>query len=561
MIAPPMLLLLGCAPAVTLVTDPVGVNLADSGDPGGGGSEPGADTGGEGSDSGEIIPGGDPLGTLAMLPDGGAFVDDVEVVLTIEGAGSAEWCTADPDETRCDWQPYTEPIALGRSTVLHARAVLGDQASEDHARFFVELEDDLQNFRSRIPVLLTWTDGARPESSTDEPMGLVMVEPPAGSTALLTDTPSASSRMRMHIRGSSSAGWEKRSYDFETWEAESDEDRRLPLGGMPENGDWILYAPYYFDDALIRNPLAMAISTAVGRYAPRTALVELFVGERGRAVSSEDYRGVYVLMEEIEVDPGRVDIAPLLPDDVDEPELTGGYLFKIDRTGPGEGGFYAGSAGGAYEFQQNFVAVDPSESALEREQSQYLAARVDEVGWAVYERDYEDVIDVDSFIDHHIVNVVMKNPDAFRLSGYFHQDREGPVVAGPVWDFDRTAGSTDYRSYDPTWWDNGNETYDCTFVFTFGWYEGLFEDPAFQERYWSRFSEVLDAELSAPALDAMIDALVADMDDAAARNRSRWGSADFDSEISRLRDWVQRRHAWMRACIDSYEDPRVCPGG
>jgi hypothetical protein len=555
-----MLLLPACAPPTTLVVAPAELDLADSGDPSPGASDSAVDSGGE-IDTGPTIPGADPLGKLTMAPDGIAFLDDVEVTLSIDGAGSAEWCTADVGDRECDWQPYREPIQLGRSTVLHARAVLGDQVSGDHARFFLELDDELQDFESRLPVMMTWTDEARPESSYDTPMGIVMVEPPAGAPTRLTDAPSASSRMRMHIRGSSSAGWEKRSYDLELWKADADEDRRISLAGMPENGDWILYAPYYFDDALIRNPLAMAISNAVGRYAPRTALVELYVGERSRALSGDDYRGVYVLMEEIEVDPERVDLEPLLPEDVDEPEVTGGYLFKIDRTGSGEGGFYAGSAGGEYEFQQNFVAVEPGEFDLEREQSQYLAGRVDEVGWAVRGGDYASVMDVGSFIDHHIINVVMKNPDAFRLSGYFYQDREGLLEAGPVWDFDRTAGSADYRSYDPTWWDNSNETSDCTFVFAFGWYEGLFEDPEFAAAYWARFSEVLDAELSSDALDTMIDGFVENLDAAARRNRSRWGSAEFESEVSKLRDWMRTRHAWMRACIDTYDDPRDCPGG
>ena len=37
--------------------------------------------------------------------------------------------------------------------------------------------------------------------------------------------------------------------------------------------------------------------------------------------------------------------------DLAEPEVTGGYLFKRDRTGTGEGGFDAGSGGGAYYYR------------------------------------------------------------------------------------------------------------------------------------------------------------------------------------------------------------------
>lgn len=549
-----LLLLLSCAGSQTIVTTS-----------GGGDTGEAVDTAPVTDDSADSLPGPGGVGTVSMSPEGGAFVGSVEVTLTLDGDGTLEWCRADPGDRDCTMQAYTGPFSVSSSAIVYAQATLDGESSGPLARSFVEIEAGLADFSSPIPVLLFWTDGAAPDSTNDDALGLTVLEPPAGGELTLLDTPTDSGRSRLHIRGSSSAGFDKSAYDMELWEASADVDRRDPLLGMPENGDWILYAPYYFDDALVRNPLAMAMSNVLGRYAPRTRFAEVFIGERGRAVSDGDYLGVYVVMEEIEVDPERVAIAPLLPGDVAAPEVTGGYLFKIDRTGDGESGFYAGSAGGQFSFQQNFVAVEPTENELVRAQSSYLSDRVDEVGWAVAEMDglaaLEAVMDVDSFIDHHIVNVVMKNPDAFRLSGYMHQDREGLLVAGPVWDFDRTAGTVnDSRATDPRWWDNSNETGDCTFVFEFGWYAGLFEDPEFQERYWTRFESVLENELSIEAIDAMLDGFAEGLSEPAARNQARWGVADYDSEQERLRDWLHTRHAWMTACIDAYSDPRVCPG-
>ena len=103
-------------------------------------------------------------------------------------------------------------------------------------------------------------------------------------------------------------------------------------------------------------------------------------------------------------------------------------------------------------------------------------------------------------------------------------------------------------------------TGDCTDMWNFGWYPGLFEDPLFADRYWTRFSALLDNELSGPNLDALILELAADLDEAAARDRAEWGGAEFRSEIDELRSWMATRHGWMRACIDAYEDPRRCPG-
>ncbi len=505
---------------------------------------------------------------LVYTPDGGGFIESVEVALSVEGGtADVEWCTADPDETTCNFTPYTGPFSLDESQIVHAR-LSTDQ--EPHARAFVEIDSSLAPWSSNIPVFVFYTDRSEPtDTETHVPLGMLVIEPPGGGELDLLDTPVDSGRARMRARGSSSSSFEKKAYDLELWEAEIDDDRGEELLGLPANGDWVLYAPYYFDDALVRNPLAFTISNTMGRYAPRTAFLEVFVADRGSAVTASDYKGVYVLMEEIERDPERVDITELLPEDVAEPEVTGGYIFKIDRTGPGESGFYAGTAGGEFDFQQGFVYVQPDEFTIVRAQSNYLKDRVDSVGWALAASDgidpfsglpYDEIIDVGSFIDHHIVNIVMKNPDAFRLSGYYFQDREGLVNAGPVWDFDRTAGSADSRSYDPEWWDNQNETGDCTAMFTFGWYEALFEIPEFQDAYWTRFESLLENELSEDNLVGMIDTLAEGLDEPAARNSARWGSAGFEPSIEDLEDWMRQRHRWMLECIQSEPDPRDCRG-
>ena len=45
-----------------------------------------------------------------------------------------------------------------------------------------------------------------------------------------------------------------------------------------------------------------------------------------------DYIGVYVFMEKIKIGPNRVDIAELGPGDNAEPEISGGYIIKKDKT-------------------------------------------------------------------------------------------------------------------------------------------------------------------------------------------------------------------------------------
>jgi hypothetical protein len=262
-----------------------------------------------------------------------------------------------------------------------------------------------------------------------------------------------------------------------------------------------------------------------------------------------------------------VAVSKLLPEDVQPPEVTGGYLFKEDRPGPGELGFYAGTAGGLLVFQQPFVNVEPSEAEITPEQQLYLLGELEALGLSLTsqsERHYSELIDVPTWIDHHILNVFAKNPDSLRLSAYFHKDREGPIAAGPLWDFDRTLGcATDFRAANPTWWDASNETIDTTYVFEHGFWGGLFDDPIFREQYWARLEELLAAELSVEAVHLQIDTMAAELEEAAARNFARWPDypprGSYADEVQLLKDWVSTRHAWMSGCL-ALDDPRTCQG-
>jgi hypothetical protein len=73
--------------------------------------------------------------------------------------------------------------------------------------------------------------------------------------------------------------------------------RDAGLLGMPEDDDWVLYAPYN-DKSLMRNVLAYRTAGLFGRYAARTRYVQLRLNGR--------YQGIYVLMEKLELGKRRV---------------------------------------------------------------------------------------------------------------------------------------------------------------------------------------------------------------------------------------------------------------
>src|SRR6185369_11327852 len=67
-------------------------------------------------------------------------------------------------------------------------------------------------------------------------------------------------------------------------------------------------------------------------------------------------QGIYVLEEKIKTGKHRVNIDRLGPEDLKLPEVSGGYLLKFDRPGPGEGGLPAGGAG--------IIYVEPKEQLI-----------------------------------------------------------------------------------------------------------------------------------------------------------------------------------------------------
>ncbi len=544
----------------------VGSDGVDGGD-GADGLDGGADGGGDGGDDGvEVLPGG--AGLPQVQPPGGAFVDEIRVSLVDPGgAGVVAACLADPGDS-CLPVETEGSILVDRSSILHARVQLPQAEGELVAYSFVELEAEVADVDSDLPFLVIWTDAAGDALWENTPAGITLFDR-SGARASILDAPADSGRGRLRIRGSSSSSLDKKGFDLELWEPEGEGDRPVSLLGMPPDADWVLHAPSYFDDALMRNALVYAVSNDVGRYAPRTRMVELWLATRGRALAAGDYLGVYTLTEEIERGRNRVDVAALGPEDINEPEITGGYLFKRDRSGAGDAEIWAGDGDGAFYFTTPLVMVDPESSDLEAVQLDWLTAEIDAMGRALSRGDRTDpgsgrtvdeILDVDSFIDHHILNAYFKNPDSFRLSGYFSKDRQAPIVAGPVWDFDRTAGSIDSRALAANYWDATNFTTDTTPLFSYGWYGGLFADASFRARYWARWTELLDGPLAIDNILAHVDAFDAEMAESAQRNHDRWRGYDYDTEVAHLRSWLIQRDAWIRDCINTHSDPRTCAG-
>jgi len=322
--------------------------------------------------------------------------------------------------------------------VIRALAVSGGTSGPALARSYLKLAPDVVGFTSNVPILVLHSSAARPTKKADGTRAgtVTIFEPYAkAGRASLTGAPALVARMGVHVHGSSSEGWDKKTYKVELWGGGADDDQAATVLGMGPESDWILFGPFIYDRAMVRNPLMYALGNQLGRWAPATRFAEVYFTDGGRPVAAADYVGVYVVTEKIKADKTRLRIHKLEPTDVDASAVTGGYIFKIDRLNPGEkgipGGFGpartwaapcpAGVRGGCSIGGPNSIGTlsyyYPDEPTILKTPAQvkYLSGALDAFANALAaKQDLSPHIDAPAWIDYHILETFTKNMDAHR---------------------------------------------------------------------------------------------------------------------------------------------------
>ena len=489
---------------------------------------------------------------------GGVFTEARILTLSVDNPNAVIYYTTNNSEPTEQSIRYTSPIPITTTTVVRARAVEpGKVAGPVTGQYYVFLAPSVQGFNSNLPLLVIDNFGGGPlgddnpsTSHVFKPSVVGVFTVQADGRSRLTNPPQLLSRAGAKVRGISSSSFPKKGYAVEFWD-ETDEDKSLSVLGMPADSDWVLYAPYYYDRAMIRNSLIYELSNQVGRYAPRTRFVEVFLNTNGGALEAGDYVGVYALTEKIKRGKDRVAVEKLDASDNILPDVAGGYIFKNDWLESGEMGWYTtrgrpSSQGG---MGSALSLVYPEQEHITDAQLTYLKDAFQVFEDALYSpsgQHYSNYIDVDSWVDHNLLNMFAKNVDALRLSAYFHKSRQGKIQAGPIWDFDRSMDSYDSRDDSFNTWKG---TGDGTDYFHYEWWDKLFDDPDFRQRYAQRWYAMRAGALSTSNINAVIDAMAAQLSEAQVRNYARWPEAapasSWADEIQHLKNWLAQRAAWI----------------
>ncbi len=423
-----------------------------------------------------------------------------------------------------------------------------------HPQYSVDIPMPLT---SNLPIVIINTNGRWIPDEPKIPAQMKIIYDESGGRNSL-DNPNIhfEGKIGIETRGQTSSGFPKKQYGFE-FQDENGDDKDVSIFNLPAESDWVLHGPYS-DKSLMRNYLAYEFSNRIGRYASRTKFVEVFLNNTGdKKIQSKHYVGVYLLTEKIKRGKNRVDVKSLQPTQNKPPEITGGYIIKIDKMDPKETFFYT-------QRGTHLAHVYPKGHKISYIQKDWIRNYMNRFESVLAGKDYKDpkkgyakYIDVDSFIDHFIINELFKNIDGFRISTYMSVDRGGKLTMGPVWDFNWSAGNI---SFNDGWNTNSWLIYTNHIPF---WWNRLLSDNSFKQKLVNKWKKLRKDELVTSAILNEIDKTAEFLSEAQERNFVRWrvlgrnhianrdpGSPTYQGEVDTLKTWLRARLQWMDKHIE-----------
>ncbi|MCX8481771.1 MAG: CotH kinase family protein, partial [Sediminibacterium sp.] len=359
-------------------------------------------------------------------------------------------------------------------------------------------------------------------------MGKYIVEDPkilANLKLMVNDTLFFDKTIGIELRGSSSLFFDQKSYGFECWN-NMFEGITDTIMDFPPEEDFILYGPAN-DKSLLRNVLISEIANQMGMYASRTRFVNLYL--------NNSYNGLYILMEKIKRDKNRVNISKLASTSNSGVGLTGGYIFKIDkstssntnqqnnytvtnsfRSNYDTGGkrITLGAFGTKKNIETYFLFDYPDYDVITTQQKQYLQNYINEfedsllsANFADTVKGYPKFIDVNSFIETMLLNEFSINPDAYRLSTFFYKDKSNKLKSGPIWDYNLAFGNYDrpYIYNGSDWIFNFNNYYPNDLWLVHFWWKRFLKDPNFVKLLKQKWANLRLGVLSNANIESIIN--------------------------------------------------------
>ena len=214
----------------------------------------------------------------------------------------------------------------------------------------------------------------------------------------------------------------------------------------------------------------------------------------------------------------------------------------------------------------------PKFDEIQDNQKNYIQNYISDFEFAVFNYDDNDgnsylkYINRQSFFDFIIINEISRNVDGYRLSTFLFKEKNGPLHAGPFWDFDRTFGNANYFS---GWETNGlalwaNLKTDNNQV-PF-WWKFMCSDAVFANPMQCRWKELRTSSLSNSRIYLVLDSLIDVIEPARERNFNRWPimgikispnyyvGLTYADEVAWMKNWIRDRLNYLDQSF-----PGTCP--
>lgn len=328
--------------------------------------------------------------------------------------------------------------------------------------------------------------------------------------------------------------------------------KEVDLFGMGLATDWVLLSNPS-DSSNLRNKIIYDFAEEIGlQGSPDSRYVNLYI--------DDVYYGLYLLTEKIEIDENRVDVTdlyeetkalnnaplytypvvetevdgvykkgysiPVIPDDI-----TGGYLLELQFYD------YRSTYTSAFTTKDRICFSFKSSPYVSWEQIEYISGYIQQVEDSFHNGNYEEYIDVDSWVKYYLVQEVFGNMDT--RSFFYYKDRDsidGKLYAGPVWDYDIALGVMGM-----------DINVEAFYINTWGWYSTLYQNDSFKEylskEYAQTFKPVLEKLLSETLLEYKQE-----IESAYNMDKQRW-TKDADNSYTSLESHID----WF----DSYLNTRI----
>ena len=205
--------------------------------------------------------------------------------------------------------------------------------------------------------------------------------------------------------------------------------KKTSLFGKEAAKSWVLLANYY-DTTFALNAIAFRLGQKMGLHGtPTSQFADLYL--------NGSYKGIFQITEQVQTNPGRVDIDKNL-----------GWLVEFDYHSPAPKDIHFTTN----QYQLTTFIKSP-EDLPDQSGYDFVKREVNELCDSLYSNNfpnngYRELVDLESFAKYILIQQLMDNFDfnskiqdgGLPGSNFAYKDFGGKIHAGPLWDFDLAAG-------------------------------------------------------------------------------------------------------------------------